>query len=119
MISPKNKTEDLLLSITKNCETIIEQTHRKPEKTLEFKMIQPRETFHFNPPVEIKEKWMIGLRDLEVYNFIFVINTTNKNFKLYKISDEKAGVVSYIKFRDEIERDLDILDITATDLQMI
>ena len=34
MIRPKNKTEDLLLSIPKNCETLIEQTHRKAEETL-------------------------------------------------------------------------------------
>ena len=45
MIKPKNETEDLLLSITKNCETLIEQTHRKPEETLEFKMIQSRKHF--------------------------------------------------------------------------
>ena len=36
MIKPKNETEDLLLSITKNCETLIEQTHIKFEETLEF-----------------------------------------------------------------------------------
>ena len=51
MICPKNETEDLLLSITKNCETLIEQTHRKAEETLEFKMTKPRETFHFKPPI--------------------------------------------------------------------
>ena len=34
MIRPKNQTEDLLLSITKNCETLIEQTHTKPQETL-------------------------------------------------------------------------------------
>ena len=45
MIRPKSQTEDLLLSITKNCETLIEQTHRKPEETLEFKMLKPKETF--------------------------------------------------------------------------
>ena len=32
MIRPKNETEDLSLSITKNCETLIQQTHGKPEK---------------------------------------------------------------------------------------
>ena len=37
MIRPKNETEDLLLSITENCETLIRQTHGKPEETLEFK----------------------------------------------------------------------------------
>ena len=31
MIRPKNETENLSLSITKNCETLIEQTLRKAE----------------------------------------------------------------------------------------
>ena len=34
MIRPKNQTDDLLLSITKNCQTLIKQTHRKAEETL-------------------------------------------------------------------------------------
>ena len=76
MIRPKNETEGLLLSITKNCETLIEQTHRKPEETLECKKTKSRETFHFNPPIQIKEDWMLGLVDLEVYNSIF--NKTEK-----------------------------------------
>ena len=63
MIRPKNETKDLLLSITKNCETLIEQTHRKAEETLEFKMIKPRETFHFKSPIHVKGDWMIGLTD--------------------------------------------------------
>ena len=73
MIQPKNETEDSLLPITKNCEKLIEQTHRKPEETLEVEMIKPRETFQFSPPIQIKADWMIGLKDLEVYNSIFNI----------------------------------------------
>ena len=117
MIRPKNEKEDLLVSITKNCETLIEQTHRKAEETLELKMIKPRETFHFKPPIQNKGDWMIGLTDLEVYNSIFVITEENNKFDLYKFPDEKAGGISYIKVRDEIEKDLDIEDITAADLQ--
>ena len=117
MIRPKNETEDLLLSITKNCETLIEQTHSKLQETLEFKMIKPRKTFHFKPPNQIKGDWMIGLTDLEVYNSIFNITEENNKFKLYKFPDEKAGGISYTKVRDEIEKDLDIEDITATDLE--
>ena len=117
MIRPKNEAEDLLLSITKNCETLIDQTHRKAAETLEFKMIKPRETFHFKPPIQVKGDWMIGLVDLEVYNSIFNITKENNKFKLYKFPDEKSGGISYIKVRDEIERDLGISDITATDLQ--
>ena len=54
MIRPKNQSEDLLLSITKICETLTKRTHRKPEETLEFEITKPRETLHFNPPIQAK-----------------------------------------------------------------
>ena len=117
IIKPKNETENLLLSITKNCEKLIEQTHRKPEETLEFKMIKSKESFHFRPPIQVEGDWMIGLTDLEVYNYIFNITEENNKFELYKVPDEKAGGVTYEKVTDEIEKDLDIEDITAEDLQ--
>ena len=117
LITPKNEIDGLLLSITKNCETLIEQTHRKPEETLEFKMNKSREIFHFNPPIQVKEEWMLGLIDLEVYNSIFNITEQNNKFELYKFPDEISGGVTYEKVREGIERDLDISDITAADLQ--
>ena len=117
MIKPKNETEDLLLSITKNCETLIELTHRKPEETLEFKMIKLRETFHFKPPIQVKGDWMIGLTDLEVYNSIFNITEENNKLQIYKFPDEKVGDIPYTKVSDEVERDLGISDITDADLQ--
>ena len=76
MIRPKNETEELLLLITKSCETLIQQTHRKAEETLEFKKHNSRETFHLKPPIQVKGDWRIGLVDLEVYNSIF--NITRK-----------------------------------------
>ena len=45
MIRTRYETEDLLLSITKNCVTLIKQTHTKQQEKLELKMIKPRETF--------------------------------------------------------------------------
>ena len=117
IIRPKNETEDFLLSITKNCETLIEQTHGKVEETLEFKMIQSKETFHFKPPIPIEGSWMIGLTDLEIHNSNFIMTDENNKFELYKFLDEKAGGISYEKVRDEIEKDLDFSDFTATDLQ--
>ena len=60
---------------------------------------------------------MIGLTDLEVYNSIFNITEKINKFELYKFLDEKSGGITYEKVRDEIERDLDISDITAADLQ--
>ena len=60
---------------------------------------------------------MIGLTDLEVYISIFNITEENNKFELYKFPDEKSGGVTYEKVGDEIEKDLDIEDITAADLQ--
>ena len=114
MLRPENKTQDLLLPITKNCETLVKQTY-KAEETLEFKLIKPSETFHFNPPIPIEGSWMIGLTDLEVYNSIFNITEETNQFKLDKYPDGKSVSVSFEKVRDEIEKDLDISDITATD----
>ena len=116
-IRVKKETEGLLLTITKNWETLIELTHRKAEETLEFKKIKPSETFRFNPPIQTEGDWMIGLTGLEVYNSIFNVTEENNKFKVCKFPDEKSGGVSYIKVRDEIEKDLDISDNTASDLE--
>ena len=48
MILPKNETVEYLLSKTKNCETPLKQTHRKPEDTLEIKLTKPKKPFHLN-----------------------------------------------------------------------
>ena len=66
MNRPKNETEDFLRSITKNCETPTKQTHRKPEETLEIKLVRPNGTFHFAPSISIEGSWMLGLTNLEV-----------------------------------------------------
>ena len=79
-IRPKNEAEDFLRSVTKNCKTIIEQTHTKLEETLEFKKIKPRKKVHFNPQLEVKEDWMIGLTDLEVCNPVFKITEKENKF---------------------------------------
>ena len=114
MITPKNETENLLLSITKNCETLIEQTHRKPEETLEFKMVKSREIFHFNPPIHTEGDWMLGLIDLEVYNSIFNITKENNKFELYTDTYDKF---SFEELKDEVEEILNIPEITDDHLE--
>ena len=115
MIRPKNQTEDLLLSITKNCEALIDQTHRKAEETLEFKLIKPRETFHFIPPFQVNGDWMIGIIDLEVYNSIFNITEENNKSELY--IDNFDEFFSYTELKDEIAEILNISAITPYHLQ--
>ena len=81
MLKPKTETEDLLLSITKNCELLIEQTNRKAEKkTFEVKLTKPRETIHFKPPIAIEGSSTVGLVSLQVYISIINIAEENKNF---------------------------------------
>ena len=75
-IGPKNETKFLLLSLTKNCEMFIKQTHRKVEETLEFKLIKSKEITYLNPTMSIEGSWMIGLMRLEVCISIF--NITEK-----------------------------------------
>ena len=114
MIQPKNETEELLLSITKICETLIEETHRRAQENLEFKMMKPNETFHFNPPIHIKGDWMLGLTDLEVYNSIFNITKENNKFEL---SADTFDEFSFEEPKDEVEEILDIPKITYYHLE--
>ena len=60
---------------------------------------------------------MLGLTDLEVYSSFFNITEENNNFELYKFPVSENGDVLYGKTTDEIEKDLDISDNTAADLQ--
>ena len=114
MIQPKTKTEDLLLSITKNCQTLVQQTHRKPGETLKFKMLKPRETFHFKPSIQIKEDWMLDLIDLEVYNSIFNISKENIKFERYTDTFDEF---SFLELKDELEEILNIPNITDSHLE--
>ena len=54
MIRPKNEIQDLLFSITENCETLNTKTNRKVEEPLECKLTRPRQTFSFEPPISIE-----------------------------------------------------------------
>ena len=86
MIQPKNKTEDLLLSFTKNGETPKKQTHRKSQETLEFKVTKPREPFSKKPSSNLghDSRQMIGLTSLEIYISIFIKTEEYSKFKYYQ-----------------------------------
>ena len=51
MVQSKNETKEFLFSITKNCETLIKQTHRHSEETSEFKLTKSREIFTLKPSI--------------------------------------------------------------------
>ena len=82
-----DKKESLLLSIAKSNQEIVENTHSKPQETLEFKMNKQKESFSFDVPLILNEKWMMGVTSLEVYNTVY--NITNSNNKLQIILNDR------------------------------
>ena len=107
-IRPKNKTKDLLLSLTKNCETPNKQTHRQAEETLEFNFTKRRETFLLNPSISLEGSWMNGLTNPEVYNSIFTITEENYKFEHFTFPVSKIDGISEEKVSNEIVKNLDI-----------
>ena len=93
---------------------MVDQTHRKAEETLEFKMLEPTETFQFKPSIQIKGDWMLGLIDLEVYNSIFNITKENNKFELYTDTFDEF---SFLELKDELEEILNIPNITDSHLE--
>ena len=75
---------ELLLLIKKHTDTLIEQTKTKPQETLEFKMNKQRQTFSFNPPINLVEegKWLLAVSSLECTNSVFNITNENNSFSI-------------------------------------
>ena len=114
MIQPQ-KSEDFLLSTTKNGKKLIKQTHRKAE-TLEFELTKPRETISFKPSITLGlgSDCMIGLKSVEVYNSSFNITEENDKFELYTNSSEE---ISFFKLKDKVAEALGLSDISPEDLE--
>ena len=75
---------ELLLLIKKHTDTLIEQTKTKPQETLEFKMNKQRQTFSFNPPINLLEegKWLLAVSSFECTNSVFNITDENNSFSI-------------------------------------
>ena len=108
MIQPKNNTKELLFSITKNCETLIKQTHRKAEETLEFKLAKQREKFRFKPPNKVEGSWMLKLTSLEVHKSIFKRTEENYKFEIY--TQTLDNEFSFTGLKDKVAEALCLAD---------
>ena len=75
---------ELLLLIKKHSDTLIEQTKTKPQETLEFKMIQSKQTFSFNPSINLVEegKWLLAVSLFDCTNSVFKITNENNSFTI-------------------------------------
>ena len=83
-----DEKESLLLNIAKSNQEIVENTHSKPQETLEFKMTKQKESFSFDVPLELNEQWMMGVTSLEVYNTVYNITNSNNKLKIL-LTDEQ------------------------------
>ena len=75
------------MSFAKSNQEIVENTHSKPQETLEFKMNKQKESFSFDIPLDLPEKWMMGVTSLEVYNTIYNITEKNNKIKFFKTEE--------------------------------
>ena len=88
----------MLLLFKKHTNTLIEQTKTKPQGTLEFKMNKQKQTFSFNPPLNLLEegKWLLGVSMFDCTNSVFNITNENNSFSTFipchykNESDEKT-----------------------------
>ena len=74
----------MLLLNKKHTDTLIEQTKTKPQETLEFKMIQPKQTFSFSPPINLVEEgtWLLAVSLFDCTNSVFNIIDENNSFSI-------------------------------------
>ena len=74
----------MLLLIKKHTDTLIEQTKTKPQETLEFKMKKQKQTFSFNPPINLVEegRWLLGVSFFECTNSVFNKINENNSFSI-------------------------------------
>ena len=75
---------ELLLLIKTHTDTLIEQTKTKPQETLEFKMNKQKQTFSFNPPINLLEegKWLMAVSLFDCTNSVFDITNENNSFSI-------------------------------------
>ena len=77
---------ELLLLIKKHADTLIEQTKTKPQETLDFKMNKQKQTFSFNPPINLLEegKWLLGVSSFACAYSVLNITNENNSFLIIK-----------------------------------
>ena len=75
---------ELLLLIKKHTDMLIEQTKTRPQETLDFKITRSKQTFSFNPPINLVEedKWLMGVSLFDCTNSVYNITNKNNSFSI-------------------------------------
>ena len=89
---------------------------KSKKKHLNLNLPNQEELF-FKPPISIESSWLIGRTSLEVNISIFEITRENNKFEVYLFPESEIDGISFKKIRDEIEKDVEISDTKAADIQ--
>ena len=100
--------KELLLLIKKHTDTLIEQTKTRAQETLEFKMNKQRQTFSFNPPINLVEedKWFLAVSSFACTNSVFNITDDNNSFSIIIPGHYETELAE--KIIDELNRLLEL-----------
>ena len=106
---------ELLLLIKKHTDTLIQQTRTKPQETLEFKMNKQRQTFSFNPPINLieEDKCLLAVSSFECTNSVFNITDDNNSFSIIILAHWETEFAE--KIIDEVNR---LLEFRSLDLHV-
>ena len=75
---------ELLLSVEKQTDKLIEQKRTKPQETLEFILINQMDTLWVNPPINFSEegKWLLAVTISEAAKSVFIAIHGNNSFSI-------------------------------------
>ena len=109
---------EVLLLIKKHTDILIQQTKTKPQETFEFKMNKQRQTFSFNPPINLVEedKWLLAVSSFECTNSVFNITDENNSFSI--IIPGHYETESDEKTIDELNKLLELRSQNSIELQV-
>ena len=64
--------DEVLLLVKKHTDTLIEETKKKPQKTIEIKLKQQMQTFSCKPPINLSdgENWLLAVTLFEATNSV-------------------------------------------------
>ena len=96
---------------------MIEQTRTKPQEALEFKMNKQRQTFSFNPPINLVEedKWLLAVSSFECTNSVFNITDGNNSFSIIIPGHWETDFAEKIIDEVEVNR---LLELRSLDLHV-
>ena len=79
-------SEDLFFLKKEKTDFLVDETETNSEERLEFKATEPKASFVLDFLLLLKEgSWLVGIPNLEVYNYVYNMSDEINNFSIYSI----------------------------------